>query len=76
MVDGGTAPLPTHRADEMGRGRHRPRPDSDFPLAQRAPRLSACPPVRLVYWQTHSPRRPTDHIQAAALAFATGSKMS
>ncbi len=30
----------------------------------------------LVYWQTHSLRRPTDHIQPAALAFATGSKMS
>ncbi len=25
------------------------------------------------YWQVHSPRRPTDHIQAAAFALATGS---
>src|SRR5215207_7832592 len=29
-----------------------------------------------VYWHTHSRRRPCDHIQAAALALARGSKMS
>jgi hypothetical protein len=29
-----------------------------------------------VYWHTHSLLRPSDHIQAAALAFASGSKMS
>lgn len=28
------------------------------------------------YWQAHSLRRPTDHIQAAAFALAVGSKMS
>jgi hypothetical protein len=28
------------------------------------------------YWHTHSLLRPSDHIQAAALAFASGSKMS
>lgn len=27
------------------------------------------------YWHVHSLRRPTDHIQPAAFAFATGSKM-
>src|SRR5262245_41934462 len=50
--------------DDRGRGQNRQRP------------ASVCPPVRLVYWQSHSFRRPTDHIQAAALALATGSKIS
>jgi hypothetical protein len=31
---------------------------------------------RLAYWQTHSLLRPSDHIQAAALALASGLKMS
>jgi hypothetical protein len=64
------------------RGTSKPTSDLRSPTSDSSGRLPVYFPThrltdsRLVYWHTHSLLRPSDHIQAAALAFASGSKMS